>query len=107
MQSTGQTSTQAVSLVPIQGSAMMYMPIENSSCPAGGSVSERRAESSRAFQRPAIRLTGPPPAPKIARPFQGGIVDLSTLRTGFSRSFWVANTLELFERFAFYGSKAV
>jgi POT family proton-dependent oligopeptide transporter len=27
--------------------------------------------------------------------------------TGFSRTFWVANTLELFERFAFYGSKAV
>src|SRR5262249_19619088 len=27
MQSTGQTSTQAVSLVPMQGSAMMYMPI--------------------------------------------------------------------------------
>ncbi|HEX9945363.1 MAG TPA: MFS transporter [Thermoanaerobaculia bacterium] len=26
---------------------------------------------------------------------------------GFSRTFWVANTLELFERFAFYGSKAV
>src|SRR4051795_9059190 len=26
---------------------------------------------------------------------------------GFSRNFWVANTLELFERFAFYGSKAV
>ena len=25
----------------------------------------------------------------------------------FSRNFWVANTLELFERFAFYGSKAV
>jgi POT family proton-dependent oligopeptide transporter len=30
-----------------------------------------------------------------------------TLRTGFSRSFWVANVLELFERLAFYGSKAV
>jgi POT family proton-dependent oligopeptide transporter len=26
---------------------------------------------------------------------------------GFARSFWVANTLELFERFAFYGMKAV
>jgi dipeptide/tripeptide permease len=26
---------------------------------------------------------------------------------GFSLNFWVANTLELFERFAFYGSKAV
>ena len=32
---------------------------------------------------------------------------LRTIRTGFSRSFWVANVLELFERFAFYGSKAV
>src|SRR4051794_10325617 len=29
------------------------------------------------------------------------------LRSGFHRTFWVANTLELFERFAFYGSKAV
>jgi dipeptide/tripeptide permease len=26
---------------------------------------------------------------------------------GFTKSFWVANTLELFERFAYYGSKAV
>jgi dipeptide/tripeptide permease len=38
-------------------------------------------------------------------------VDLSerlrVLRTGFTRTFWVANVLELFERFAFYGSKAV
>ena len=32
---------------------------------------------------------------------------LKSLRTGFTRSFWVANVLELFERFAFYGSKAV
>ncbi len=31
---------------------------------------------------------------------------IASLR-GFSRAFWVANTLELFERFAFYGSKAV
>jgi dipeptide/tripeptide permease len=30
-----------------------------------------------------------------------------TLRRGFSRTFWVANVLELFERFAYYGSKAV
>ena len=29
------------------------------------------------------------------------------LRGGFSRTFWVANVLELFERFAYYGSKAV
>jgi dipeptide/tripeptide permease len=29
------------------------------------------------------------------------------LRRGFHPTFWVANTLELFERFAFYGSKAV
>jgi proton-dependent oligopeptide transporter, POT family len=27
--------------------------------------------------------------------------------SGFTRTFWVANVLELFERFAFYGSKAV
>ena len=32
---------------------------------------------------------------------------LADLRGGFHRTFWVANTLELFERFAFYGSKAV
>src|SRR6187549_2920691 len=32
---------------------------------------------------------------------------LHVLRTGFSKNFWVANTLELFERLAFYGMKAV
>lgn len=32
---------------------------------------------------------------------------LAELRSGFSKSFWIANTLELFERFAFYGMKAV
>jgi POT family proton-dependent oligopeptide transporter len=32
---------------------------------------------------------------------------IGVLRTGFTRTFWVANVLELFERFAFYGSKAV
>ena len=31
----------------------------------------------------------------------------STLRGGFSRTFWVANVIELFERFAYYGSKAI
>ncbi len=30
-----------------------------------------------------------------------------TWRTGFKPAFWVANILELFERFAFYGSKAI
>lgn len=29
------------------------------------------------------------------------------IRHGFSSTFWIANTLELFERLAFYGSKAV
>jgi len=29
------------------------------------------------------------------------------LKTGFTSTFWVANTLELFERLAFYGSKAI
>ena len=29
------------------------------------------------------------------------------IRNGFSPTFWIANILELFERFAFYGSKAV
>jgi POT family proton-dependent oligopeptide transporter len=29
------------------------------------------------------------------------------VRTGFTRDFWVANTLELFERLAYYGSKAI
>jgi dipeptide/tripeptide permease len=32
---------------------------------------------------------------------------LNEIRRGFQRAFWIANTLELFERFAFYGSKAV
>jgi proton-dependent oligopeptide transporter, POT family len=32
---------------------------------------------------------------------------LSQLRHDYSRTFWVANVLELFERFAYYGSKAV
>jgi POT family proton-dependent oligopeptide transporter len=32
---------------------------------------------------------------------------LQQLQSGYSRTFWVANTLELFERFAYYGSKAV
>jgi POT family proton-dependent oligopeptide transporter len=32
---------------------------------------------------------------------------LSKSAKGFSSLFWIANTLELFERFAFYGSKAV
>jgi len=29
------------------------------------------------------------------------------IRTGFNTTFWIANTLELFERLAFYGAKAV
>jgi dipeptide/tripeptide permease len=32
---------------------------------------------------------------------------LDSLRSGFSRTFWVANVIELFERFAYYGSKAI
>ncbi|HEX6853273.1 MAG TPA: MFS transporter [Candidatus Polarisedimenticolaceae bacterium] len=32
---------------------------------------------------------------------------IQAMRTGFTPNFWVANTLELFERFAFYGTKAV
>lgn len=32
---------------------------------------------------------------------------LRDVASGFTRTFWVANVLELFERFAFYGSKAV
>jgi dipeptide/tripeptide permease len=32
---------------------------------------------------------------------------LNEFRRGFSRTFWVANTIELFERFAYYGSKAI
>ncbi len=32
---------------------------------------------------------------------------VAAFRRGFSPSFWVANTLELFERFAYYSSKAV
>ncbi|HCW06127.1 MAG TPA: hypothetical protein DGG95_02035 [Cytophagales bacterium] len=32
---------------------------------------------------------------------------LAVLRTGFTPTFWIANTLEIFERLAFYGTKAV
>ncbi len=32
---------------------------------------------------------------------------LAKVRDGFSRTFWVANVIELFERLAYYGSKAV
>jgi POT family proton-dependent oligopeptide transporter len=32
---------------------------------------------------------------------------LHSIRSGFSSTFWIANTLELFERLAFYGAKAV
>lgn len=32
---------------------------------------------------------------------------LQRIRTGFSPVFWIANSLELFERLAFYGSKAI
>src|SRR3954468_7822799 len=32
---------------------------------------------------------------------------LTSLRDGFAPTFWIANTLELFERLAFYGAKAV
>ncbi|MEY4930565.1 MAG: hypothetical protein RI909_1289 [Bacteroidota bacterium] len=32
---------------------------------------------------------------------------IQEMKYGFSSTFWIANTLELFERFAFYGSKAV
>jgi len=32
---------------------------------------------------------------------------ISEFRSGFSSTFWIANTLELFERLAFYGSKAI
>lgn len=32
---------------------------------------------------------------------------LAVLRAGFTSTFWIANSLELFERLAFYGSKAI
>ncbi len=35
------------------------------------------------------------------------MIDVKTLRDGFSRTFWVANVIELFERFAYYGAKAI
>src|SRR5439155_4416132 len=35
------------------------------------------------------------------------VASFERFRSGFSRTFWIANTLELFERLAFYGSKAV
>lgn len=35
------------------------------------------------------------------------MIDVKTLKDGFSRTFWVANVIELFERFAYYGAKAI
>ena len=32
---------------------------------------------------------------------------IHSIRSGFASTFWIANTLELFERFAYYGAKAV
>ena len=32
---------------------------------------------------------------------------IQEIRTGFHPTFWIANTLELFERLAYYGAKAV
>jgi proton-dependent oligopeptide transporter, POT family len=32
---------------------------------------------------------------------------LESVKSGFSRTFWVANVIELFERFAYYGCKAI
>ena len=32
---------------------------------------------------------------------------LHSIQSGFASTFWIANTLELFERFAYYGAKAV
>ena len=32
---------------------------------------------------------------------------LAQVRDGFTRTFWIANVIELFERFAYYGSKAI
>lgn len=44
----------------------------------------------------------------ILRRLQTSIVNTrNELRSGFTSTFWVANVLELFERFAFYGTKAV
>jgi POT family proton-dependent oligopeptide transporter len=34
-------------------------------------------------------------------------MNISQLRSGFPSNFWIANSLELFERLAFYGAKAV
>ncbi|MBB65502.1 MAG: hypothetical protein CMO81_10605 [Waddliaceae bacterium] len=34
-------------------------------------------------------------------------VTIQRVRTSFNSTFWIANSLELFERFAFYGSKAI
>ena len=42
---------------------------------------------------------------------EGGFVPLTSrlqmIRSGFAKEFWIANVLELFERFAYYASKAV
>jgi POT family proton-dependent oligopeptide transporter len=33
--------------------------------------------------------------------------NIAAVRAGFGRTFWIANVIELFERFAYYGSKAI
>src|SRR5947209_4419377 len=45
--------------------------------------------------------------PRYTSDLPATIERFNKLRRGFHRTFWIANTLELFERFAFYGSKAV
>jgi len=47
------------------------------------------------------------PALKSRKHFYSMSFTRSTFRKGFTSTFWVANIIELFERFAFYGSKAV
>jgi proton-dependent oligopeptide transporter, POT family len=62
--------------------------------PSDGRVSGQRNRErimSQAVQRDAVSFTE----------------RLAIVRTGFTSSFWVANVLELFERLAYYGSKAI
>src|SRR3990172_11299735 len=63
----------------------------------GRRARDPRAESPARGRPPPNDVTSPDRAP------EAWVSILDVLRRGFSRTFWVANVLELFERFAYYG----
>ena len=66
------------------------------------------AASGQAGLRSPPRVASGPHSRGPAQPTCGGwTAFIEQARTGFSRTFWIANIIELFERFAYYGSKAI